>query len=49
MVQGLIRHSEVMERDAPSGEDGGGALQRALSHSLSLGEVRCRRHPIYLP
>mmetsp|Transcript_7419 Transcript_7419/g.21935 ORF Transcript_7419/g.21935 Transcript_7419/m.21935 type:complete len:754 (-) Transcript_7419:297-2558(-) len=38
-LKGLIRHSEVMEREAPSGEGGGGALQRALSHSVSLGEV----------
>lgn len=37
-LMGLIRHSEVMERDAPN-KDASCLVQRALSHSVSVGEV----------
>jgi len=39
--QGLIRHSEVLERDAPQSGDASEALQRVLSRSVSVGEVLC--------
>lgn len=38
-LKGLIRHSEVLERDVSICKEGSGALQRVLSRSVSLGEV----------
>ena len=39
-LQGLIRHSEVLERDVAVNGEASDALQRMLSRSMSLGEVR---------
>jgi hypothetical protein len=39
-LQGLIRHSEVLERDVAVNGEASEALQRMLSRSMSLGEVR---------
>ena len=40
LLQGLIRHSEVLERDVAVNGEASDALQRMLSRSMSLGEVR---------
>jgi metal transporter CNNM len=38
-LKGLIRHSEVLERDVAVNGEASDALQRMLSRSMSLGEV----------
>lgn len=41
--QGLIRHSQVLERDVAVAGEASEALQRVLSRSMSIGEVWAAR------